>query len=323
MTRTPEIDQLVVEARDGSRSAFDELVRATYDDTYTLAHRLTGNEEDTRDVVQDAYLRAFRGIRQFRGDAQFSTWMYRITANCAATHMGRRRRHQHDELDEDAPVIDTRAEVDPQARAEASATRDQLEAALAELPRGCVPSSCCATSTTFLTSPSRPSSGSRRRQRRYGCTEPVVASASACTAVPARGQPVRCEALSELLAEAAEGRPVQGRSARVPCRALSAVPGRPGAVPPAAPGAAIAGRSACDDAGRLGGGGARCARRAVGRLDGRTGVAPGRGARRDGRGDGGGGGQRHRPEHSISSPAGWVIARLSRGLPGRSRARPC
>ena len=134
MTRTPEIDQLVVEARDGSRSAFDELVRATYDDTYTLAHRLTGNEEDARDVVQEAYLRAFRGIRQFRGDAQFSTWMYRITANCAATHLGRRRRHQHDELDDDAPVIDTRPEVDPQAQAEASATRDQLEAALAELP---------------------------------------------------------------------------------------------------------------------------------------------------------------------------------------------
>jgi RNA polymerase sigma-70 factor (ECF subfamily) len=134
MTKAPEIDRLVVEARGGSRSAFDELVRATYDDTYTLAHRLTGNEEDARDVVQDAYLRAFRGMRQFRGDAQFSTWMYRITANCAATHLGRRRRHQHDELDDDSPVIDLRADFDPEARAEASATRDQLEIALADLP---------------------------------------------------------------------------------------------------------------------------------------------------------------------------------------------
>jgi RNA polymerase sigma-70 factor (ECF subfamily) len=134
MTKAPEIDRLVVEARGGSRSAFDELVRATYDDTYTLAHRLTGNEEDARDVVQDAYLRAFRGMRQFRGDAQFSTWMYRITANCAATHLGRRRRHQHDQLDDDSPVIDLRADFDPEARAEASATRDQLEIALADLP---------------------------------------------------------------------------------------------------------------------------------------------------------------------------------------------
>ena len=71
-----------------SRTAFDELVRVTYADTYTLAYRLTGNEEDARDVVQEAYLRAYRGVRQFRGDAQFSTWLYRITANCASTHSG-------------------------------------------------------------------------------------------------------------------------------------------------------------------------------------------------------------------------------------------
>ena len=83
----------------GDRDAFDELVRATYADTYTLAYRLTGDEEDARDVVQEAYLRAYRGLKRFRGDAQFSTWLYRITANCAATHLGRRRRHRHEELD--------------------------------------------------------------------------------------------------------------------------------------------------------------------------------------------------------------------------------
>ena len=76
---------LVAAARDGDRSAFEELVRLTYADTYTLAYRLTGNEEDARDVVQDAYLRAFKGLRKFRGDAQFTTWLYRITANCAST----------------------------------------------------------------------------------------------------------------------------------------------------------------------------------------------------------------------------------------------
>ena len=69
--------------QDGDQQAFDELVRATYADTYTLALRLTGDEEDARDVVQEAYLRAYRGLKRFRGDAQFSTWLYRITANCA------------------------------------------------------------------------------------------------------------------------------------------------------------------------------------------------------------------------------------------------
>ena len=134
MTYSSEVSQLVADARDGNRSAFDELVRATYADTYTLAYRLTGNEEDARDVVQEAYLRAYRGVRQFRGDAQFSTWLYRITANCASTHVARRRRHQHDPLDLDSPLVDTRPEVDPQAHADTVATRDQLEAALAQLP---------------------------------------------------------------------------------------------------------------------------------------------------------------------------------------------
>ena len=63
-------------------------MRATYADTYTLAYRLTGDEEDARDVVQEAYLRAYEGLKRFRGDAQFTTWLYRITANCASTHLG-------------------------------------------------------------------------------------------------------------------------------------------------------------------------------------------------------------------------------------------
>jgi RNA polymerase sigma-70 factor (ECF subfamily) len=91
-----DVAQLVTAARDGDREAFDELVRATHAETFTLALRLTGNEEDARDVVQEAYIRAFRGIGRFRGDAQFSTWMYRITANCANTLLAKRTKHRHE-----------------------------------------------------------------------------------------------------------------------------------------------------------------------------------------------------------------------------------
>ena len=91
-----DVAHLVTAARDGDRAAFDELVRATYAETFTLALRLTGNEEDARDVVQEAYIRAFKGIGRFRGDAQFSTWMYRITANCANTLLAKRTKHRHD-----------------------------------------------------------------------------------------------------------------------------------------------------------------------------------------------------------------------------------
>ena len=129
-----ELAHLVALSQQGDRAAFDEVVRATYADTYTLAYRLTGDEEDARDVVQDAYLRAFRGIRRFRGDAQFSTWMYRITANCAATHLGRRARHRHDELVDEAPLADDRPEVDPQASTDAGDLRGRVQDAISDLP---------------------------------------------------------------------------------------------------------------------------------------------------------------------------------------------
>jgi RNA polymerase sigma-70 factor (ECF subfamily) len=124
----------VAAAKDGDREAFDEVVRLTYADAYTLAHRLTGNEEDARDVVQEAYLRAYRGLQSFRGDAQFTTWLYRITANCAATHLGRRTKHRHDELDDSVPVVDPHPDHDPQLRADAEDLRTRLRVALDALP---------------------------------------------------------------------------------------------------------------------------------------------------------------------------------------------
>ncbi|MBX3315135.1 MAG: sigma-70 family RNA polymerase sigma factor [Actinobacteria bacterium] len=129
-----DLEEVVDAARQGDRDAFDELVRRTHADTYSLARRLVSDPDDARDVVQEAYLRAFRSIRKFRGDAQFTTWMHRITANCASTQLGRRRRHRHDELDEEVAVTDTHPDRDPEAQADAALLRQRLEAAIADLP---------------------------------------------------------------------------------------------------------------------------------------------------------------------------------------------
>jgi RNA polymerase sigma-70 factor (ECF subfamily) len=129
-----DLAELVRAAKDGDREAFEALVRATHAQAYTLAFRLTGNEEDARDVVQDAYLRAYKGIKRFRGDAQFSTWMHRIVANCASTYLAKRQKARHDELPDDTPLPDLRPEIDPQLRADAGLDRAQLTAALGELP---------------------------------------------------------------------------------------------------------------------------------------------------------------------------------------------
>jgi RNA polymerase sigma-70 factor (ECF subfamily) len=129
-----DLSDLVIAAQGGDKDAFSQLVAATHRDTFTLAVRLTGNEEDARDVTQEAYLRAYRGLSGFRGDAQFSTWMYRVTANCAATHLGRRNRHRHEQLPDASELIDLRSDVDPELRSDAADLRDRLLVALDSLP---------------------------------------------------------------------------------------------------------------------------------------------------------------------------------------------
>ena len=130
-----ELAELVAAAQGGDREAFEAVVRATHADTYALALRLTANEEDAKDVVQEAYFRAYRGLKRFRGDASFTTWLYRITANCAATHLGRRNRHRHESLDgEAADLVESRPDIDPEGRAEAALLRTRVSAALDDLP---------------------------------------------------------------------------------------------------------------------------------------------------------------------------------------------
>ena len=126
--------ELVEAARSGDRQAFDELVRRTFVDTFTLARRLTGNEEDARDVVQDAYLRAWKGIGKFRGEAAFSTWLYRITANAAASNVQRRRRHRVVPFADDFEPVDTDAEQLVSQGAETAEALDRISVALDDLP---------------------------------------------------------------------------------------------------------------------------------------------------------------------------------------------
>lgn len=131
------VEVLAARAAAGDRAAFEELVRATSPMIFALALRLVGDEQDARDVLQETYLRAFRSIDRFRGEASISTWLYRICANCASTHLRRHRRgarltgFAHDEVG----LPDLGAERDLAAVESTKDDRDRLVAALAELPR--------------------------------------------------------------------------------------------------------------------------------------------------------------------------------------------
>lgn len=92
-------DDLVERARAGDRDAFGELVRIHQHEVYTLAVRLVHDRDLAADVTQDAFVRAWRAMPKFRGDAKFSTWLHRITVNTAWTHRTRRNRVRLDPLE--------------------------------------------------------------------------------------------------------------------------------------------------------------------------------------------------------------------------------
>ncbi len=73
--------KLVEKLRNGDRLAFRELVETNKKKVYYLALDLTGNHHDAEDLSQEVFIRAFRGVSKFRGNAKLSSWLYRITVN--------------------------------------------------------------------------------------------------------------------------------------------------------------------------------------------------------------------------------------------------
>jgi len=77
-----EEEQLLVDrCRQGDRDSFAQLMRLHQKQIYNFTYRMLGNEEEAEDLTQDIFVAAFRGIRRFRGEAKFSTWLYRIALN--------------------------------------------------------------------------------------------------------------------------------------------------------------------------------------------------------------------------------------------------
>lgn len=110
MIRTDE--ELVARATAGDVDSFNQLVARWERTIFALAYRTLGREEDARDVVQEAFLRAYRGLRGFKGEAKFSSWLYRITLNLCRDWIRRERR---------APVVQPPEGVDAVDLADAQA----------------------------------------------------------------------------------------------------------------------------------------------------------------------------------------------------------
>ena len=182
-------------------------------------------------MVQESYLRAFRGLKRFRGDAQFTTWLYRITANCASTHLGRRRRA-------------------PPRRARPTTLRSPTSTPTSTRRRGPTRAPPATASTDALARPAAPAAGGgraarrlrpaprgdRRRARhlrvgRQGPAAPGPAEAAGA-AVPSRGE--RHEEATHMQCDDVDGAARRRRrrhgdarpTGPPPRRAVPAVPGR-------------------------------------------------------------------------------------------------
>ena len=91
---TPVDDEatLVAQLRKGDEAAFEQVVRAYGGRLLAVARRIVGTEEDARDVVQDAFLNAFKSLDRFEGNAKLSTWLHRIVVNAALMKLRTRKR---------------------------------------------------------------------------------------------------------------------------------------------------------------------------------------------------------------------------------------
>src|SRR3954462_103445 len=103
------LDRLLVDRfKGGDQAAFNEMVSRYWDRIYSMVHQLLRNQQDAEEVTQDAFIRAHRGLANFRGDSAFSTWLYQIATNLARNRYWYWWRRKRDKtISFDQPVSDS------------------------------------------------------------------------------------------------------------------------------------------------------------------------------------------------------------------------
>jgi RNA polymerase sigma-70 factor (ECF subfamily) len=141
-SRAPETE-LIREAQAGNRAAFDALVKQYEQQVLRLALHLTGSEQDAEDIYQEAFLKAYRYIGNFRFECSFYTWIYRIVTNLCLDQLRRRKTrredqavivdHSGDEIDILSSVSDDRSFSNPAKELDRKVLAGRIQQALAKL----------------------------------------------------------------------------------------------------------------------------------------------------------------------------------------------
>jgi RNA polymerase sigma factor (sigma-70 family) len=135
----PDLD-LVERARRGDTRAFDELVGKYTPKLYGLVYHMTSNREDTNDILQDVFAKAYRSIKRFRGKSSFYTWIYSIATNMTLNFLKKRNRRRTMSLDDidlsienDRNFIEATSKSDPVREANLSELQERLNMAMQQL----------------------------------------------------------------------------------------------------------------------------------------------------------------------------------------------
>lgn len=132
--------ELVQRAQDGDTRAFDELVMKYSRKLYGLVYNMTSNKEDTHDILQDVFAKAYRSLRRFRGKSTFYTWIYSISVNMTLNFLKKRKRrsgYSFDDIDSgiqnDPAFIDQGNRANPRKQSNIHELQKKLNEALQEL----------------------------------------------------------------------------------------------------------------------------------------------------------------------------------------------
>jgi RNA polymerase sigma-70 factor (ECF subfamily) len=125
-------EELVARSRGGDLDSFNQLVVRWERPIYALAYRVIGREEEARDVAQETFLRAYRALGGFKGQAKFSSWLYRITLNLCRDWIRRERRTPVSQAPEGIDIIELAGETEPSESIEDLVSRRELGRAVAK-----------------------------------------------------------------------------------------------------------------------------------------------------------------------------------------------
>lgn len=140
-SRPPDPDQdLVDRAREGDTRAFDALILKYGDKLYGLVYNMTSHKEDTHDLLQEIFAKAYQSLRSFRGNSTFYTWIYQIAVNQTLNFLKKRKRRTGLSLNDldsgvqnDPALVDSTHEADPERQTQIKELQRKLNEAMQKL----------------------------------------------------------------------------------------------------------------------------------------------------------------------------------------------